>query len=179
MTARRISRTVLRNCKLYVTSTLFENAGDSVITTMKNVVSTVSLDTYTRKHMIFKGQFKASFPNTDQPDEFTSAGDVAPTRDSYTIVDSTFNIEALEDNSQYYCVIPGYATDKLNWTTTELAVGETYTIRQKSMGFVFGTNYTINGSVANDNEALACENNDAVIVATEACKVVEFRVEGN
>jgi hypothetical protein len=176
MAAKRISRTVLRNCGLYVTTTLFENAGDTAVTTMQNVQGVVTMDTYTRKHVIFKGSFKASFPGTDQPDELSSVGDVAPTRDTYIIQDSQFVIEALEDNSQYYCVIPGYLLDKLSYQTIDLAAGESRTINQGTLGFVFGTDYTINGSAATDTEVVACENNSAQIQAVTPCQVIEFVV---
>lgn len=177
MTARRISRLVLRNCRMILTSTQFEKAGD-VVTSTANTSKLIEKTKYIRKHVVFKGTFTVSFPGSDEPEEAGVEGEVFPRRSTYKINDSKFSVTATADLAQYYCVLPGYISDELTQTDIVILAGQSHTVAQGTVAFVFGNNYQINSNTNNENQVVACENSSAVITALDNCKIVEFVVIG-
>jgi len=182
MATKRTSRQVLRNAQLIMTATSFENGGDSVTSTMNITTSTLDKSVYVRRHVITKGHFTVSFPGTDTPSESGGAGDgldkVFPKQDSYVISSSTFVVTANEPNSEYYCVFPIYPGDNIGQVTTELSAGEQYVVNTRSVAFVYGDDFSVNGARATANPTvLACEHTSATITAnTLACEILQFGV---
>ena len=149
---------------------------DEMITARLDVGTDIHLSTYVRRHIVFKGSITVGYPGTDQPSDQKNLGDMFPVREFYPLVDSTFSLTAGEDNSIYYCIIPGYGNDTLNCIETVLSVGEVYTIKKCRVAFVYGKNYTVNNQARTDNSVLACETDNVTVVATETLKLVEFVV---
>jgi hypothetical protein len=174
MATRRISRALLRNCGMFLTSTLYENAGDRTTSKIPTELAHVDKN-YTQKHVVTNGSFRTLFPNTDESDEHITYGNVWPARSRYQIGDNSVIVEALEDNSEYHCVLPNYQTDRLVWQVNHLSTaGETRSIPFKTLAFVFGQQYTVNGSPVQGKRVYACERNDIEVQCVEPCKIIEF-----
>ena len=175
MAVTRNSRVVLRNSRIIMTSTLFEKAGDMVTATL-DVGEHITLENYVRRHILLRGALTVSYPGTDQPAEGGLPGGVFPTRDFYPLSDATFAITAEQDDTLFYCVLPGYGTDRLTYREFDLAPGDVYSVDVKHVAFVYGTNYAVNQTTRTQPSVLACENNSSLIQATEACKGVDFYI---
>ena len=175
MAVTRNSRVVLRNCRLIMTSTLFEKAGDMVTATL-DVGEHITLDNYVRRHILLHGALTVSYPGTDQPSEGGLPGGVFPTREFYPLSDATFAITAEEDNTLFYCVLPGYNNERLTYREFTLEPGDVYSVDVKHVAFVYGDNYTVNSNTRTQASVLACENNSSLIQATEACRGVDFYI---
>ena len=175
--AKRTSRAVLRNTQVIMTSTQLDD-GESVTSTMNISTSTLTKDVYVRKHVVYNGAFTVSFPGADEPDEPGVPGEVFPRRETYRVSQSRFTVTATKPNSTYYCVFPIYETDKLNQVDTVLNPGESLTVNTCTVAFVFGSNFTVNGTTSTNTEAaVACETKTATISAqSESCQVVEISV---
>ena len=176
MATRRISRALLRNCGMFLTSTLYEKAGDRIVSTSNIPISIALTDkNYIWKHVVTGGSFKTLFSNSDESDEYTTYGNVWPSRSRYRVSNNSVIVEALEDNSEYYCVLPGYQTDRLVWQVNHLSTaGETRSIPFRTLAFVFGQQYTVNGSPVQGKRVYACERNDIEVQCVEPCKIIEF-----
>ena len=172
MATKRTSRVVLRNCRLIMTSTLFEQAGDFVSAKV-NEGENLMLDRYARRHILSKGHITVTYPGTDQPGTPGNAGTVFPKQD-YQLVDQTFVLTADEPDTVYYCIIPGFSTGMVTVKETLLSAGDSYTVDALKVAFVFGNNYIVNGTAKTSSDVFACENNPAGITAVEDCKIAEF-----
>lgn len=175
--AKRTSRAVLRNAQVIMTSTQLDD-GESVTSIMNISTSTLTKDVYIRKHVVYTGAFTVSFPGADEPDEPGVPGEVFPRRDFYNVSESKFTVTATKPDSIYYCVFPIYETDKLNQVDRTLNPGESITVNTCTVAFVFGSNFTVNGTTSTNTEAaIACETKTAVISAqSESCQVIEISV---
>jgi hypothetical protein len=158
-----------------MTSTLFEKAGDMVTATL-DVGEHITLDNYVRRHILLHGALTVSYPGTDQPSEGGLPGGVFPTREFYPLSDATFAITAEEDNTLFYCVLPGYNNERLTYREFTLEPGDVYSVDVKHVAFVYGDNYTVNSNTRTQASVLACENNSSLIQATEACRGVDFYI---
>jgi hypothetical protein len=52
--------------------------------------------------------------------------------------------------------------------------GETRSIPVNTLVFVFGENYTVNGSPVQGKRVYACENTGIEVQCVEPCKIIEF-----
>lgn len=159
-----------------MTSTLFENAGD-VVTATLDEGENIQLANYVRRHVLFSGAITVSYPGTDQPSESGPPERLFPTRDHYPLSGATFALTADEDNTLYYCLLPGYVRDRVVCREFELALGDVFSVDVGHVAFVFGSNYSVNQTARSQPSVLACENNSSLIQATEACRVIDFYVE--
>lgn len=173
MAAKRTEKLVLRNSKIVLTSTVFDSVNDTV-DVAANVPDELIFSKYVRRHVVFKGGFKASFANTGEADEFGGEGYVFPTRETYKIHNYKYQITALEDGSIYYCVLPGYSDHRLNEEVIDLAAGQTYEIQNPKVAFVFGTNYTSGSQINNATKVFCCENSSLTITANDPCKLLVY-----
>jgi hypothetical protein len=178
MATSRTSRVLLRNSKIILTSTKFDDKGDSVTSTMNISTGTMTKEVYTRKHVVYSGAFVASFPGTDEPSEYGGLGVSFPTKEAYKIADNRFTVTADEPGSVYYCVFPIYDTDKIVQVERTLAPGDTVTVSSGTVAFVFGSNFMVNGTTSTEiKTVLACEKKSAVIAAqTENCQLLELTI---
>jgi hypothetical protein len=174
MPALRTSKAIVGNSKIILTSTAFDNTGDSVIAKVN--ADSLTLSDYTRRHVIFKGSFTMTFPGTSEASETSPVGTMWPTRSTYQLLSSTFIVTADSPGSTYYCVIPANAADQLTINEVALTPGQNHVVQKGVVAFVFGNSYTVNGSVNSANGVFACENNSATVHATSACTVLEFSV---
>jgi hypothetical protein len=174
MPASRTSKALVGNKKIVLTSTMFDNTGDDVVAKVN--ADSITLSNYTRRHVILKGSFTASFPGTDEVDEVISTGSMWPTRASYQLLSSTFVVTANSPGSTYYCVIPANVSDQLTINEIALTPGQSHVVNKGVVVFVFGTNYTVNGGANIANGVFACENSSAIVRATQSCTVLEFSV---
>jgi hypothetical protein len=159
---------------MFLTSTLYEKAGDRIVSTIPTELGYVDKN-YTWKHVVTGGSFRTFFPNTDESDEYSTYGNVWPTRNCYQIGDNSVIVESLEDNSEYHCVLPNYQSDRLVWQVNHLSTaGETRSIPFRTLAFVFGQQYTVNGSPVQGKRFYACERNGIEVQSVEPCKIIEF-----
>jgi hypothetical protein len=171
---------------MYLTSTVYENVGDSINTTMELSEShpgteEILRNSYVKKHVVFNGSFTVSFPGTDEPDEPGVPGEVFPRRNTYKVSNQEFTVTATSPMSKYYCVMPVYSiTDRVFQKDIYISSGESHTINVATVGFVFGNGFTVNGNTATTTASvLACENNSATVVALEDTHIIEFTVFDN
>ncbi len=178
MAVKRNSRVVLRNCRMIMTSTLFEQAGD-VVTATLDVGENIQLANYVRKHVLFSGAITVGFPDSAEPPELGVPGSTFPTRETYQLSQAAFTLTADVDNTLYYCLLPGSVRERLICREFELAAGDVFSVDVRHVAFVFGADYSVNQTARTQPSVLACENNSSLIQATAACKVVDFYVEPN
>jgi hypothetical protein len=182
----RTSKAVLRKAQIFLTSTVYENVGDTINTRMELSDSHPGTDvilrqSYVKKHVVYEGTFTVSFPGTDEPDEPGVPGEVFPRRDTYKVDKEEFVVTATSPMSKYYCVMPIYSiTDQIFQKDIFIKAGESHTIKVATVGFVFGNGFEVNGKTSEATQAvLACENNSATIVALEDTHIIEFTVFNN
>ena len=165
---------ILRKAKLAITSATFASAGDIIDATVN--APNLVLANYTRRHVALTGGFTVSFPGSQEPSEAWNTGGVWPTRPSYQLTDSEMRATATADGSVFYCVMPIFSRDQLNVTRVSLSPGQTHLLDLRSVGFVFGDSYQVNGEAKTQNQVFACENSTATIQAVHACQIIVFSV---
>jgi len=140
--------------------TTFEKAGD----TASFAVRPFSRLTYPIRHVVASGSFACKFPGTGrQDDPMPDLGGVWPLDTQYDV--TTFNVEALTDNASYYCVAPAAGGELGVDERVSVAAGETCTVEQGKIVFVYGERFTINGTENVGNEVFLAETGPAEIVA--------------
>jgi len=155
---------------LSITETIFSLAGEVIETTH---TSPIQINSPIRS-FTFKGGKMIEFPDTDQATEtYYAPGIIAPGPKFFG--KTHFKVTILQDDTRDYCIqllSNNYAFDT---SITDLAAGETLEMLKGCLIYVYGTNYVLNTIICKDSELFALENNDAIIVATDACKVYMFR----
>jgi hypothetical protein len=175
MAILRISRASFKTCGVGLTSTLFENAGETAVVTLSGSKNNqIDVSIYHRRHIIFKGTFLVSFPNTDEPAEHMSEGLVFPNRENYQLNNSQFTVTSLEPGSVYYCILPLRHTIHLTRSDVSLNAGDTKVLDQGTLNFIFGKSFRINGELVADRDVVACERSSAELLAETDCHVVSF-----
>ena len=159
---------------MYLTTTRYANAGDSLVATLKT--TTVTQSNYHRKHLLFNGNVTVSFPNTNEPDEIVNVGDVWPSKDSYQLSASTFIATADVPGSLFYCIIPIKEANTIDVNRVNLDAGQNIAVNTGTVAFVFGDQYTVNDNLNAEKNVFACENSSAVIAAVNSCTVVTFAI---
>lgn len=173
MAAKRTEKLALRNSRIILTSTTFDHAGDSV-EVKANVRDELVYSKYVRRHIAFRGHFSVSFPNTTEVTEVKPQGTVFPTKEKYQLDNYKYMVTADEDNSTYYCVLPGYQDCRLIEEFIELDAGQLYQIIPPKVVFSFGRNYTAGENIHNDSQVFCCENSSLTITANEPCKLLVY-----
>lgn len=168
MAAKRSLKKVLRNCNLILTSTIFENAGDFVTSTVDNADDLLVTAKYTRRHINFSGEFVLSFPGTEEPDEPAPLAHVFPSKEFYDLKDGKFTVTATKAGSQYYCIIPGYITQQIESKQYVIFQNETKILEKNRLYFIYNTGptYLLNDVEQTAKKILACEESSATLIAS-------------
>ena len=175
MAIRRTQRLVLRKSKMILTSTVFDQAQEYADADVENTVNLLDKIKYVRRHVVFKGEFKASFPGTTESDEFGQEGYVFPTKQYYALSNAKFRITPLIDNSIYYCVIPVGVGALLDSETYNLVKDQTFTFEEQNVYFIFCNSYYLNGESKTGNLVVACENSSSYFLANDTCQIIRFK----
>lgn len=127
------------------------------------------------RSLLTKGSCRMEYPGTDLPSVTTTAPNAPVFPDSAVIGLQAFKMTLLDDNTQTQCVQPhpGYkiTVDK----DVRLTTGNTMSIAKGVMVFVFGDSYSINSDPQEGFHMFAVQNNDIVVSASSACRVVVFK----
>jgi len=164
--ASRGSRNIMRSARCVLVKTQFGKVGDSVEFTMPEP-GLLTPENFTRKTIVTAGSFCTKF---DDGDDYTMVKEIWPLNQHRH--PGKFSTFSLEENSQYYCVIPlnGLelitSTQQLNsGTVVELAVG--------TINFVYGQNYQINSIDYSGTDLFAIEKNPATLTVTDTVTLVQ------
>lgn len=180
MAAKRSLKKVLRNCNLILTSTVFENEGDFVTSTVENATDMLAMAKYTRRHINFSGEFVLSFPGTKEADEPAPLAHVFPSKEFYSLKDGQFRVTATKAGSQYYCIIPGYITQQIETKQYVIFENETKILEKNRLYFIYNTGpgYSLNGIQETSKKILACETASALLTADNGpVRLFEFYVD--
>jgi hypothetical protein len=172
MAIRTISAQPLNALNMRLVTSSYDSAGDFNDATF---VMPVSEANYFLRTVLLSGALRMSFPETTEPDAFTSEnggiGAIFPGQQLYgkTKVRAT----ALEDNTTFCCVqpLPNY---KIVSDTRELNAGELLSVPVGRVLFVFGSEYVVNGEAHMADDIFALVNSAGEIQAGQPCKVVTF-----
>jgi hypothetical protein len=148
--------------------TRYTLTGDSINRTL----STASLtsDTYARRHLIIKGSFEITFNEIPTEIDTVNINDIWPPIDERKT--KFFTVTALEDGSEYLCIIPkngGLVKQK----TDNIKSSETMNVEQGKVIVVMGP-CTVNGVDHSPQDVIVSLNGPAVIVAKEDMDVHQF-----
>jgi hypothetical protein len=148
--------------------TQYESNGDSIDRTLSK--SSISADTYARKHLVTKGSFNATFKElTDEVDERPVGTIWPPAQERKT---AFFKITATQDNSEYLCVVPKNG-GRIEHSATLLEQGQSLVVEKGQIAVVSG-NYTVNGNTCQDFDVFILIDNVATMVANGTTTVHQF-----
>jgi hypothetical protein len=157
---------ILKKSRLLLDVTKFDIVGSGHISELRQQQLTES--TYPIRHVIVKGNFNLSFPNTDIQSASGGVGTIWPHQDYSSNV---FQITSETENAIYYCVLPS-KNETIVKNEISLSTGESATISVTQLGFVFGQKFMVNSNTRSNVAVVSCENNPAVIVATQPCNLI-------
>lgn len=153
-----------------ISATTFEKAGE--IATRRTKLP-VDKKTYGPRHMVVTGGFKMTYPDSPEQEESSMAPVVYPNRDSYTT--NLIQLEALVDNSKYYCVIPNIGYE-IEYSVLDVKQANTVTLPVGHMCFVFGGVHLINNEPQSDSCGIyVLENNSVELTANADISVYMFK----
>jgi hypothetical protein len=165
MMASRGDRVLVRSARCILVKTAFAKAGDQVVFTMLGP-GLLTPENFTRKTVVTKGKFCTHF---NDGDDYTNTGEFWPLVQHEQ--PGQFTTTALEDNSEYYCVIPVNRKEVVT-STISVAVGEVVQLPAGTINFVYGSNYTINEKSYTKTDVFAIDKQAATLAAGEAVTVI-------
>lgn len=165
MMASRGDRVLVRSAKCILVKTAFAKTGNQVVFTMPGP-GILTPENFTRKTVVTKGRFCTHF---DDGDDYTGTGEFWPLVQHEQ--PGQFTTTALEDNSEYYCVVPVNRKEVVTSTIT-VAAGEVMQLPAGTINFVYGNNYTINETSYAKTDVYAIDKQAATLAAVETVTVI-------
>jgi len=151
--------TYFTKLNIKVTTTICEQAGDFF---GDNPLSRIgfSADTYVRRHYVTSGKFKASYPDTDYPDEFDTVGCVWPYNDHKDV--NNYVVTAMEPNSAFHCFLPIGKGRQIQHDIVEMEANTNYVAKQGKI-YSPSVDFYVDGVLKKAFSLLACSESDATI----------------
>lgn len=157
----------LPNNMCHLQMTKYKNSGDFIVRKVGN--DEINLQDYWTRHVFF-GNWSIQFPGGDKEVVLDNAI-VFPQRNYYC--PNGFKWVATKDNSYYYCIVPNKNV-QVDWEEITIEAGKKKNIQKRTIVFVIGHNWTLDGEQKNKNEVIACELNGCTIEAIEDTKLIIF-----
>ena len=164
--ASRGSRNIMRSARCVLVKTQFGKVGDSVEFTMPKP-GLLTPENFTRKTIVTRGSFCTKF---DDSDDYTRTKEIWPLREHAH--PGKFSTFSLEENSQYYCVIPLNGLELIT-STQQLDSGTVVELAVGTINFVYGENYQINSIDYSGTDLFAIEKNPVTLTATDTVTLVQ------
>ena len=151
-----------------VNLTHYETAGEFITRNLSG--APVTSETYVRRHLILTGSFDFAFPELAPEADRVVVGDVWPPLQERNT--KTFTVTALENGSEYLCVIPR-AGGLIKSEQLNVMSGDNLDIAQGCILVPMGP-CQIGGVDRAANDVVVLLNNSATITATQDVKVWRF-----
>lgn len=164
--ARRGSKIIIRSAKCVLVNTKFDQIGDSVEFTMP-AAGLLTPATFTRKTIVTSGSFRT---------EFEDGNDITLTKEIWPLREHThpgkFTTYSLEENSEYYCVIP-FNNIELHTQTFDLNASDCITLEVGTINFIYGTLYSVAETEYLATNVFAIDKQPAQLVANQSVQVIQ------